>query len=62
MRMQGSGYVEEGDHFARLTRRQRGVLKRIFNKLDGSVDWIDLAQDRDGWQALVSAVMNLRVS
>ena len=25
------------------------------------VDWIGLAQDRDGWQKLVSAVMNLRV-
>jgi hypothetical protein len=27
----------------------------------GSVDWIHLAQDRDHWQALVNAVMNLRV-
>ena len=27
----------------------------------GSMDWIDLAQDRDRWQALVNAVMNLRV-
>ena len=25
------------------------------------VDWIGLAQDRDRWGALVSAVMNLRV-
>ena len=25
------------------------------------VDWIGLAQDRDRWQTLVSAVMNLRV-
>jgi hypothetical protein len=23
-------------------------------------DWIDMAQDRDRWRALVSAVMNLR--
>jgi hypothetical protein len=23
--------------------------------------WIDLAQERDRWQALVNAVMNLRV-
>jgi len=27
----------------------------------GYMDWIGLAQDRDGWQRLVSAVMNLRV-
>jgi hypothetical protein len=25
------------------------------------VDWIDMAQDRDQWRALVNTVMNLRV-
>jgi len=27
----------------------------------GYMNWIGLAQDRDGWRRLVSAVMNLRV-
>jgi hypothetical protein len=27
----------------------------------GGVDWIDLAQHRDQWRALVNTVMNLRV-
>jgi hypothetical protein len=27
----------------------------------GGMDWIGLAQNRDRWQALVSAVMNLQV-
>jgi len=27
----------------------------------GSIDWIDLAQDRDRWRALVNTVMNLWV-
>jgi hypothetical protein len=27
----------------------------------GDVDWIGLAQDRDGWRALVNSVLNLRL-
>jgi hypothetical protein len=27
----------------------------------GGMDWIDMAQDRDRWWAVVSAVMNLWV-
>jgi hypothetical protein len=27
----------------------------------GDMDWIDVAQDRDQWRALVNTVLNLRV-
>jgi hypothetical protein len=40
---------------------RRIILKWIFEKLDGGMDWIDLAQGRDRWRALVNAVMNLRI-
>jgi hypothetical protein len=39
----------------------RIILKWIFEKMGGGVDWIDLAQDRDRWRAIVYTVMNLRV-
>jgi hypothetical protein len=40
----------------------RIILKWIFKKLVGGVDWIGLAQERSKWQALGNAVVNLRVS
>jgi len=43
---------------------ERIILKWIFKKWEwgwGSMDWIDLAQNRDRWWVLVDAVMNLRV-
>jgi hypothetical protein len=38
------------------------ILKCIFESLDGDMDWINLAQDRDRWRALENTAMNLRVS
>jgi hypothetical protein len=38
------------------------ILNWIFEKWDGgTMYWIHLAQDRDRWQALLNAVMNLQV-
>jgi hypothetical protein len=46
-------------------KRPRGRLRQRWeNDIkvgSGGIGWIDLAQDRDRWQALVNAVMNLRV-
>jgi hypothetical protein len=37
------------------------ILRWIFRKWEGGMDWIYLAQDRDRWRALVNSVMKLRV-
>jgi hypothetical protein len=43
-------------------RRWEDGIRMDFRQIDwGSVDWIQLAEDRDRWQALVNTVMNLRV-
>jgi hypothetical protein len=39
----------------------RIMLKWICKDWDGSMNWIELAQDRERLRALVNAVMNLRV-
>jgi hypothetical protein len=37
----------------------RILLKWIFKRWDGSMVWIDMAQDRGRWRALVNTLMNL---
>jgi hypothetical protein len=55
------GDPREGDHLGGPGVDGRIILKRIFKKWDGGMNWIELAQDRGRWWALVNAVMNLRV-
>jgi hypothetical protein len=46
----------------RLRRRWVDNIKIDLGEIGGDgMDWIELAQDRDQWRALVNTVMNLRV-
>jgi len=36
------------------------ILKLIFKKLDGVMDWINLAQSRNRWQAVVNVLKKVR--
>ena len=42
-------------------RWEDNVKKNIQEVGCGGMDWIEMAQDRDRWRALVNAVMKLRV-
>jgi len=46
----------------RPRRRWEDNIKMELQEVEGGCeDWMELAQDRDRWRALVSTVMNLRV-
>jgi hypothetical protein len=56
------GKPEGNRPLGRLRRRWEDGIRMHLREIGlGGVDWIRLAQDRDWWQAVVSAVMNLQV-
>jgi hypothetical protein len=56
------GKAEGKRPLGRPRRRWEDNIKMDVQEVAGGRgDWIELAQDRDGWRALVSTVKNLRV-
>jgi hypothetical protein len=56
------GKLEETRPLRRPRRRWTDNIKMDLREIGWDVvDWIELAQDRDQWMALVNTVMNIRV-
>ena len=56
------GKPEGNGQLGRPKRRWEDNIKMDLQEVGcGCMDWIDLAQDRDRWRALVNAVMNFGV-
>ena len=56
------GKPEGKTPLGRPRRRWEDNIKMDLREVGGVGDWMELAKDRDRWQALVNTVMNLRVS
>jgi hypothetical protein len=55
------GKPEERSRLGRLRRRWEDNIKMDLQEVGcGGMDWIQLAQGKDRWRALVSTVMNFR--
>jgi hypothetical protein len=57
----GGEELRKRDYLEDLGVEGRVILKWIFEKWDGGMDWIDLVQNMDGWRVVVNSAMNLRV-
>ena len=55
------GNLRERDHWGPRRRWEVNIKINLQEVGGGSGDWMQLAQDRDRWRALVSRVMNFRV-
>ena len=53
----------EGRSLGKPKRRWENNIKMGLKEVEwgGGIDWIDLAQDKDRWLAVVNTMMNLRV-
>ena len=50
----------ETNSLGRPRRSWEDNIKMDLREVGGGGDWMELAQDRDRWRALVNTVMNLR--
>ena len=55
------GKPEGNSPLVRPRRRWEDNIKMDLREVGGDRDWIELAQDRVRWRALVNMVMNFRV-
>jgi len=51
---------EERRPLGKPRHKWEGNINMDLLEVGWGIDWIDLAQDRDKWRALVNAIMNLR--
>jgi hypothetical protein len=52
----------EGGHLGDPGVDGKIILRRIFKRWERVMYWIELAQDRDRWRAIMNAVMELWVT
>ena len=55
------GKPERKRPLGRPRRRLEDNIKMDLREVGGAGDWMELAQDRDRWRALVNTMMNFRV-
>ena len=56
------GKPEEKRPLGRPRHRWENSIKMDLQEMRlGSLDWIDVAESRDGWRVVMNVVMNLRV-